>query len=103
MSSAAAEHAILALLEDMDEEQAVVILAACRARLMYRATQRAHLLREEDNRPDRMLSVAETAKVLNVSEKWVRARADKLGARKLGRHIRIPESAVQRAVRLGME
>lgn len=102
MSRAALEVAIMDVLRGTDPEDAAAVLASCKARVFYREMQRAHLLREEDNRPDRLLTVAEAAKVLNVSEKWVRARQDRLMARRIGRHVRIPESAVQRIVKLGL-
>jgi excisionase family DNA binding protein len=102
VSKAGNEVAIMAFISDLDPEEAMAALAACRARLIYRTTQRAHLLREEELRSDRLLTVADAAKVLGVSERWVRTHSHQLGRVKIGRHVRLSEDAVQRAVKVGL-
>jgi excisionase family DNA binding protein len=91
-------------LDANDPEEAMAALASVRARMIWRQTQAAitQQVVETGGGDERLLSVKEAATFLGVSEKWVRARQDRLGAKRLGRAVRIPLSMLKLAAKTGL-
>ena len=102
MTGAALELTLLEACRQHDAEEALAALAAVQARLTIREVQRSLAEAGGSSESDRMLTVKDAAAYLSVSEKYIRARLDRLEVRRYGRAVRIPLGAVKRAAALGM-